>query len=298
VHGHHLRRGTSQFTTYITGLDDAPGAVADIDRSHVEGYLVDLAQRGRSPATLNNRYRALRRFFDYLLEEDELADHPMVRMTPPQVPDQPVEVLSEDDLRALLGTCTTKSFEDVRDQAIIRLLADTGMRRGELLGIDVDDLDLDGAVAFVTGKGQRGRACPFGRKTSLAVDRYLRVRRRLPHAAEEQPLWLTRHGRLNVSGVATMLRRRGERSGIGPVHPHQLRHTFAYQWLSQGGNERDLMRSRLRPYTAATRPAWAQKPPGDPVRPPASPDPSGDVGQGHDHPPPGPGGVAPGSAPL
>lgn len=112
-------------------------------------------------------------------------------------------VLSEDDLRALLGTCASRSFEDVRDQAIIRLLADTGMRRGELLGIEVDDLDLDGAVALVTGKGNRGRACPFGRKTSLAVDRYLRVRRRLPHAVAERPLWLTRHGRLNVSATTT-----------------------------------------------------------------------------------------------
>jgi site-specific recombinase XerD len=108
---------TSQFTSYVTGLDDGPGTVADIDRSHVGGYLVDLGQRGRSPATLNNRYRALRRFFDFLVAEEELAEHPMARMSPPQVPDQPVAVLSEDDLRALLSTCATKSFEDVRDQA-------------------------------------------------------------------------------------------------------------------------------------------------------------------------------------
>lgn len=66
-----------QFTAYVTGLDDGPAAVADIDRSHVEGYLVELAQRGRSPATLNNRSRALRRFFDFLVAEEELADHPM-----------------------------------------------------------------------------------------------------------------------------------------------------------------------------------------------------------------------------
>ena len=59
------------------------------------------------------------------------------------MPDQPVDVLSEDDLRALLGTCSGRSFEDVRDAAIIRLFVDTGMRRAELLGLRVEDLDLD-----------------------------------------------------------------------------------------------------------------------------------------------------------
>ena len=91
----------------------------------------------------------------------------------------------------------------------------------------VEDLDLDQQVAFVFGKGRRERACPFGRKTARALDRYLRARARQPHA--EMPwLWVQRRGRLNESGLATMLKRRGQRVGIGMIHPHQLRHTFAH----------------------------------------------------------------------
>jgi site-specific recombinase XerD len=217
-----------------------PTHAARVRREHVEAYLEMLLERWK-PATASNRFRALQQFFRYLVDEGEVAESPMRRMAPPHVPEQPVPVLSEDDLRRLLADCEGKGFEDRRDAAIIRLLADTGMRRGELLGLRVDDFDLDQQVAFVVGKGRRERACPFGRKTALALDRYLRIRQRHPHA--DLPwCWIQRRGRLNESGLATMLRRRGKRVGITDLHPHQLRHTFAHAWLAAGGNEGDLMR--------------------------------------------------------
>ena len=75
----------------------------------------------------------------------------------------------------------------------------------------------------------------------MALDRYMRMRGRHPYA-DTDALWVQRRGRLNESGVATLLRRRGERAGIGKVHPHQLRHSWAHDWLASGGNEGDLMR--------------------------------------------------------
>ncbi len=165
----------------------------------------------------------------------------MRRMTVPQVPEQPVAVVPDDDLRKLLDVCKGSSFEDRRDTAIIRLFVDTGMRRGELLGMTVEDLDLDQNIAYAIGKGRRARACPFGRKTAMAIDRYLRVRSRHTHA-EDGALWITRLGAMGKSGIAIMLRRRSKEAGIEPIHAHQLRHTFAHQWLHQGGQETDLMR--------------------------------------------------------
>jgi site-specific recombinase XerD len=229
----------TQLTRFLEAAG-LPGQAAALRREHLEAFMTDVLAR-RKPATASNRFRALQQFFGYLLDEGEIDHSPMARMSPPQVPEQPVPILGEDDLRRLLADCAGKEFEDRRDEAVIRLLADTGMRRGELLGMRVDDLDLDQHVAFVLGKGQRERACPFGRKTALAVDRYLRLRRRHPHA-DEPWLWVQRRGRLNESGLATMLQRRGERAGLGRIHPHQLRHTFAHAWLSAGGNEGDLMR--------------------------------------------------------
>jgi site-specific recombinase XerD len=233
--------GVSQLVAFLASAG-MPLDAASVHREHVEAFIVDLQDKGRAPATVNNRFRALQQFFKFLTDEGEITASPMARMQRPIVPEQPVDVVSEDQLRALLGTCATREFEDVRDEAIIRMFVDTGMRRGELLGLSVDDLDLDTNEAVVVGKGRRQRRCPFGRKTAMSVDRYLRARRRRKNA-EAPELWLARGGgTLNESGVATMLRRRGERAGIGPIHPHQLRHTFAHSWLAGGGTEGDLMR--------------------------------------------------------
>jgi len=77
-------------------------------------------------------------------------------------PEQPVAVLSGEQIGALLRACHGSHFEDRRDEAIVRLLIDTGMRRGECAGLAVEDLDFDQDVAVVLGKGRRQRACPFG----------------------------------------------------------------------------------------------------------------------------------------
>lgn len=193
------------------------------------------------PATASNRHRALQAFFKFLVEEGELDVSPMAGMKPPQIPEQPVAVVTTEELTALLASCAGREFEDRRDTAVIRLLIDTGMRRGELLGLTLDHVDFDQDVALVLGKGRRERACPFGRKTALAMDRYLRARSQHPHAREPM-LWLGKRGPLTETGLTQMLWRRGERAGIGKIHPHQLRHTFAHEWLAAGGNEGDLMR--------------------------------------------------------
>jgi integrase len=163
------------------------------------------------------------------------------QLRPPIIPEQPVPIVPEDGLRRLLGTCVGKTFEDRRDTALILLLVDVGPRRAELMGAKVADLDFDLDVLLVLGKGRRERALPFGRKTALALDRYLRVRARHKDAALPW-LWLGLRGRFTQWGLVQMLRHHGEEAGLPGLHPHQLRHTFAHQWLAQGGGETDLMR--------------------------------------------------------
>lgn len=214
--------------------------VAALRRADVEAFLADLGDRWKA-STVQTRYKALRLFFQWADDEGEIARSPMEKMRPPMVPEQPVAVLSEDQLRALLKACGGKDFDDRRDAAIIRLLLDTGMRRGELVGLRVEDVDLAGGLAVVMGKGRHERGCPFGDRTALAIDRYLRVRRAHP-AAGLPWMWLARRGRLGESGVGQMLARRGSQAGLGRLHPHQLRHTFAHAWLANGGAEGDLMR--------------------------------------------------------
>jgi site-specific recombinase XerC len=143
----------------------------------------------------------------------------MEKMRPPMVPERPVPVLSADRLRALVATCSGKSFIDRRDEAILRLFADTGLRLSELAHRTVADVDLDDGLATVMGKGRCPRAVTFGAKTTAALDRYLRMRGRHKRAAEPA-LWLGPKNRqaMTVNGIGQMVRRRGAEAGIPELH--------------------------------------------------------------------------------
>ena len=216
-----------------------PVIVAHIRREHVEAFVADLLSRLK-PATASNRHRALQQFFKWAVEEGEIRQSPMANMRPPVIPEEPPAVITEDELRRILKACEGRDFSARRDTAIIRLLLDTGMRRAELAGLKVSDIDFDQSVLVVLWKGRRPRSCPFGRKTAQALDRYLRVRG-THREFEREHLWLGRSGPLTESGVYQIVRERAEQAGLD-VHPHQLRHTFAHQWLASGGQEGDLMR--------------------------------------------------------
>ena len=138
-----------------------------VKREHVEAY-IEAFLKDHKPSTANTRYQSLRVFFGFLVDEGEIAESPMRNMRPPIVPEQRTAVLTDDDLRALLATTVGKGFENRRDEAILRLFIDTGMRLPELAGLHVDDLDFTDDVAVVLGKGRRPRACPFGDKTAMA----------------------------------------------------------------------------------------------------------------------------------
>jgi site-specific recombinase XerD len=219
-----------------------PTLLSSIAREHVEAFisyiLTDLRQK---PATANQRYRGLRTFFQWAVEEGELQDSPMRNMNPPIIPEHPAPVLSEDELKALLKACEGKAFEDRRDTAVIRLLVDTGMRRAEVCGLKLEDVDFDLGVAVVLGKGRRPRSCPFGRRTAQALDRYLRARARHRYA-DLKALWLGQKGELTNSAIQRIVRERGKRAGLHDLHTHRLRHSFAHEWLAAGGNEGELMR--------------------------------------------------------
>lgn len=216
-----------------------PRTPAGIHREHIEAFLAHLLSV-RAANTAAAATRSLKVFFAWLVEEGEIKVTPMARVKAPRVPEAPPPVLSDDELRRLLRACDGKDFAARRDTAIIRLLMDTGMRRAECAGLKVADVDFETNVALVLGKGRRPRACPFGRKTAQALDRYLRLRGNHP-AAHTDHLWLGKRGSMGKSGLGNMIARRAKAAGL-EVHAHLFRHTQAHNWLAAGGQEGDLMR--------------------------------------------------------
>jgi site-specific recombinase XerD len=154
-----------------------------------------------------------------------------------------VPIVGEDALRKLRKAAAGKDFASLRDTALVLLLIDSGLRRGEAAGLTVNDVDLDNDVVVVIGKGSRPRGVPFGADTSQALDRYIRKGRKThPHARKTDALWLGPRGPITGSGVAQIVERLCVKAGIPKIHPHQLRHTFAHDWLASGESEGDLMR--------------------------------------------------------
>jgi site-specific recombinase XerD len=164
-----------------------------------------------------------------------------VNMSPPIVPEQPVPVISPDQLAALVKACSGTAFADRRDLAIIRMFIDTGCRRLELTKLTVDDIDLRLRQATVTGKGRRTRTVAFGHKCAQALDRYLRAR--TGHRdAHLSALWLGLAGPLTDNGIAQIVRKRARDAGIDErINLHRFRHTFAHDRMADGVEGENLM---------------------------------------------------------
>ena len=256
---HHLRAANLSPRTMIAydqavnklaaflGEQGMPQLVANLTREHIESFITRLLERS-SASTASTRYKALKVFFKWLVEEGEIEGNPMDRMRPPKVPEVPVDVLHEADLKALMAFEKGRDFNDRRDAAILRVFIDTGARRAEVVGLrwnpdddENNDVDLNAGLLRVQGKGRRERVLPIGAKTIKALDRYLRKRAQHPAAASKS-LWLGHKGAMGSSGIFQIVRRRAREAGLGDIHPHQLRHSFAHAWLAEGGGETDLMR--------------------------------------------------------
>ena len=216
-------------------------------KADIEKFIVACMDRGLAPATVARRYRSLQQLYRWLTAEGEIAENPMARMKPPAIPATPAPIMSADDLTRLLAACRSKpnhgragEFERRRDTAMVLVLATTGIRAGELIGLAVDDVNFDRETITVTGKGSRLRIVALLPQPADAIDRYLRARRHHP-SRDSSALWLGEKGPLGYSGLRQMLERRCNAAGIDPIHPHLFRHRFAHVARVKGMGDSELM---------------------------------------------------------
>lgn len=272
LHLRALNRSPKTVRSYIDTARDSfggfllerrfPTDVKDIRTDHIAAYVTDQLEHF-SENTAAVRYRSLNVFFNWLVAEREIDESPMSHLSPPKVGQVEVPVIPAETVRRLLSDCSSASFDDRRDAAMIRLFYDTGLRLAEMASLQVEDVDVRNRVIHVThGKGNKGRSARFGIKAAAAVNRYQRERSKHPNR-ELDAWWIGSRGAITTSGITQILRRRSRRLGLPPIRPHQFRHTWAAEWLAGGGQEGDLqqlggwesreMLARYGRYTAAER---------------------------------------------
>lgn len=210
------------------GLTDQ---LAAITPDEMRGWLIAMRADGRKAGTVASYYAGMKRFFGWCLAEDLLTSSPLANVKRPVTSEEEVRILTDAELAALFKTCATRSFLDLRDLAMMRILVDTGLRVSELCAICLDHVDLKShTIRIPHGKGDTWRYCPYGAKAAKALDRFLLAR--AVYAEDHQQLltspllWFGQRGRLTRDGVQQMLHRRSVAAGIVPVHPHLFRHTF------------------------------------------------------------------------
>jgi site-specific recombinase XerD len=230
------RRDLEGFVVWATAVDiDEP---ARVDRIVLRRYVTWLTNREFAKRSVARKVSSLRRYFAYLRREGVLATDPSLALRAPSGESRLPEVLDHTDLDVLLDGPSPDDephWRRLRDDAVLEILYGSGVRVGELCGLDTDSCDLRAGVLSVWGKGSKERRVPLGTPAVAAVRAWLAVRSEVVSAEAGAALFGNERGkRLSPRDVRRILDRRSPR----PTHPHALRHTFATHLLDGGADLR------------------------------------------------------------
>lgn len=185
------------------------------------------SKRNVSKVTIDNIRRILSSFFAWLEEEDYIVKSPVRRIHRVKTADVSKNVLNDEQLETLRDKCKTK-----RDLALVDMLASTGMRVGELVRLDIADVDFQERECIVTGKGGKQRPVYFDARAKLHLRAYIDSR------SDNNPALFVSFdrgaSRLTIGAVEERIRRLGEASGVGRVYPHLFRRTLATHAIDKG----------------------------------------------------------------
>ncbi len=244
---HMEAAGTSQrtITIYLTQVNAWRAWCENTEqkplltRDSTVGFLAAERARGMAANTVKTRFRGLSVLANWLNNEGMTPGSVLKGVKVPTPVTDPPPVLDDDEFASLLKACNGTRFIDRRDSAIARLLMDTGMRASECVGLTLDDVSTRNKTVTVNGKGGRKRTIPYGGKTAVALDRYMRQRRTHKYA-QSKALWLGERGSLRYDGLAYAMEQRAQAAGLEGFHLHRLRHTLAHRWMAAGGSELGL----------------------------------------------------------
>lgn len=220
---------------FLAFMGETP--IPEIKYLHLRKFLAALREKDYRPRTTARKLSCLRSFFKFLQREGLIKDNPAVLMLTPKLDKTLPKFLSENEVVQLIEAPGLDKAEGKRDRAILETLYSTGIRVSELVGLDLDHVDMIGNVIKVRGKGKKERLVPIGDKAIAAIRDYLDSR-----SSSAAPVFLNnRGGRLSDRSVRYLINRHIHSTSLKMnVSPHVLRHSFATHLLNHGADLRSV----------------------------------------------------------
>ncbi len=250
---HTLRNYASDLDQFYRFLTTTPGGdarpepeLAQIDNLTIREFLGDLHRRQNKRSSVARKLATVRSFMKYLSARGGVDSNPAKLVASPRQEKRLPEYLALDDAARFVEAPDAQTPLSARDRAILELLYATGIRVGELVGLDLGDMDLREGLIRVLGKGAKERIVPFGQKAAEALQQYLIARQQILEKARgaealEAMFLNSRGGRLTTRSVGNIVDRYiGKLAQRLKVHPHTLRHTFATHMLNAGADLRSI----------------------------------------------------------
>jgi integrase/recombinase XerC len=235
VSAHTLRAYRKDLTDFMAHVNTEP---EKIDMLDVRGFIAEQIRKGLNKTTVGRRLSSVRSFFKFLYREGYMKSNPAKLVSSPRLPKLLPKFLSVDEAFSLVEKPEGIGFAPARDRAILELLYSSGLRVGELAGLNVEDINAREALVKARGKGKKERIVPIGSKALDAIKTYLVERILLK--SKEKAVFLNRLGtRLTDRGVRRIVVKYAKAIAInGSIGPHTLRHSFASHLLQGGADLR------------------------------------------------------------
>ena len=215
-------------STIMAMLDELHKEVKQIDTDDIRSYLTEYqARKKSSKVTIDNIRRILSSFFSWLEDEDYILKSPVRRIHKVKTGTNIKETYSDEALELMRDSCT-----ELRDLAMIDMLASTGMRVGEMVLLNREDINFNERECVVFGKGDKERIVYFDARTKIHLQNYLQSR-----TDDDPALFVSLqapHNRMSIGGIEVRLRQMGKRLGLNKVHPHKFRRTLATMAIDKG----------------------------------------------------------------
>jgi len=243
---HTLRAYRSDLTELIGFLDGRGCAAPDrFDHTDLRAFLAKLDGRGLQRSSIGRKVAALRSFCRFLIRSGAQRTDPIQQLGTPRAPKKLPQFVSKEEAKNLLDLPDASTALGARDRALLELLYACGGRAEEIVGLDLDDVDLKGRIVRLYGKGKKERIVPFGVPALKSLQFYLGARRQLLASAKARDrgaLFLNhRGGRLTTRSVRRLVHAYVQRTAIQRhISPHSLRHSFATHLLDAGADLRTL----------------------------------------------------------